>query len=136
MRHGRRTRASSGALEMRDPGQRRLVSGQRALVIGGSVGGLFAAHLLRSVGCDAVVFERNPDDLISRGAGIAAHPQLIDIMARLGVAFDGTMGVKVGTVVVFDRGGRAIAERRTDRIMSSWGRIYHALQCRMLPAAH
>ena len=109
------------------------MSRQRAIVIGGSVGGLFAAHLLRSVGWDAAVFERNPDDLISRGAGIATHPELIDIMTRLGVAFDDTMGVKVDTVVVLDRRGRAVAERRTDRIMSSWGRIYHALKGRLPP---
>ena len=34
---------------------------QRALIIGGSVGGLFAANLLRSTGWDAAVFERNPE---------------------------------------------------------------------------
>lgn len=113
-----------------------LVSRQRAIVIGGSVGGLFAAHLLRSVGWDAVVFERSPDDLVSRGAGIATHPQLIDIMARIGVAFDGTMGVKVDTVVVFDRGGRVVAERRTDRIMSAWASIYNALKGRLPPDAY
>jgi 2-polyprenyl-6-methoxyphenol hydroxylase-like FAD-dependent oxidoreductase len=37
-------------------------SQRRALVIGGSVGGLFAAHLLRSIGWDVVVFERSEDD--------------------------------------------------------------------------
>jgi 2-polyprenyl-6-methoxyphenol hydroxylase-like FAD-dependent oxidoreductase len=37
------------------------MSGQpRALVIGGSVGGLFAAHMLRSIGWDVVVFESDP----------------------------------------------------------------------------
>ena len=39
----------------------------RALVIGGSLGGLFAALLLRSVGWDTVVFERNAEELASRG---------------------------------------------------------------------
>ena len=49
------------------------MSGQpRALVIGGSVGGLFAAHMLRSIGWDVVVFERSGDDLARRGAGIGA----------------------------------------------------------------
>src|SRR5215510_1165736 len=90
----------------------RLVSGQRALVIGGSVGGLFAAHLLRSVGCDAVVFERNPDDLISRGAGIATHPQLIDIMARLGVAQD-----RDGVTAFFADG----SEERADLLVGADG---------------
>ena len=57
---------------------------QRALIIGGSVGGLFAANLLRSVGWDAVVFERNPEELAGRGAGISTHPQLHNVMRRLG----------------------------------------------------
>ena len=39
---------------------------RRALVIGGSLGGLIAAHLLRSTGWDAVVFERNEEELASR----------------------------------------------------------------------
>ena len=34
------------------------MSKPRALIIGGSVGGLFAANMLRSVGWDAQVFER------------------------------------------------------------------------------
>ncbi len=46
------------------------MSARRALVIGGSLGGLLAAHLLRSSGWDVTVFERNPDDLTGRGAGI------------------------------------------------------------------
>ena len=61
---------------------------QRALIIGGSVGGLFAANLLRSVGWDAVVFERNSEELTGRGAGISTHPQLHDVMRRLGIPFD------------------------------------------------
>lgn len=43
-----------------------------ALVIGGSLGGLFAANLLRSIGWTAQVFERVGDDLASRGAGIGS----------------------------------------------------------------
>ena len=38
--------------------------------------GLFAANMLRSIGWDATVFERNPDELTGRGAGISTHPQL------------------------------------------------------------
>ena len=46
------------------------MSGQkRALVIGGSVGGLFAAHMLRSIGWDVVVFERSKDDSGAAGRG-------------------------------------------------------------------
>jgi 2-polyprenyl-6-methoxyphenol hydroxylase-like FAD-dependent oxidoreductase len=48
----------------------------RALIIGGSVGGLFAANCLRKIGWDVTVFERNPDELAGRGAGISTHSQL------------------------------------------------------------
>ncbi|HKN41910.1 MAG TPA: NAD(P)-binding protein, partial [Sphingomicrobium sp.] len=50
---------------------------RRALVIGGSLGGLLAANLLRHAGWDVTVFERNAEDLTGRGAGISTHPQLI-----------------------------------------------------------
>ena len=46
---------------------------QRALIVGGSVGGLFAAHLLDAIDWDVDVFERVGDDLSSRGAGIGTH---------------------------------------------------------------
>ena len=110
------------------------MSTRRAIVIGGSVGGLFAAHLLRRVGWDAVVYERNAEGLVSRGAGIATHPQLHEIMQRLGIAFDDSMGVRITTLVILDRTGRTIVERPTDRIMSAWARIYASLKA-ALPAA-
>ena len=50
---------------------------QRALIIGGSLGGLFAANLLRSIGWHVEVFERVADDLATRGAGIGTHDELI-----------------------------------------------------------
>jgi 2-polyprenyl-6-methoxyphenol hydroxylase-like FAD-dependent oxidoreductase len=98
------------------------------LVIGGSLGGLLAAHLLRSAGWDATVFERNPEDLTGRGAGISTHPELIDILQRLGIAFDDSMGVSVDTVVCLDRAGSIYLEAATARTMSSWGRLYRALR--------
>jgi 2-polyprenyl-6-methoxyphenol hydroxylase-like FAD-dependent oxidoreductase len=64
----------------------------RSLVIGGSVGGLFAAHLLRSIGWDVVVFERSGDDLARRGAGIGASDALFAVMRRIGVPFDASNG--------------------------------------------
>jgi 2-polyprenyl-6-methoxyphenol hydroxylase-like FAD-dependent oxidoreductase len=101
---------------------------RRALIIGGSLGGLLAAHLLRSAGLDAVVFERNPEDLTGRGAGISTHPQLIDILRRVGIAFDESMGIKVDTVICLDRSGRTYLETPTARTMSSWGRLYRSLR--------
>ena len=72
---------------------------RRALVIGGSLGGLLAANLLRHAGWDVTVFERNAEDLTGRGAGISTHPQLIDILHRVGIDFDESMGIRVDTVI-------------------------------------
>jgi 2-polyprenyl-6-methoxyphenol hydroxylase-like FAD-dependent oxidoreductase len=107
---------------------------RRALIIGGSLGGLIAAHLLRSVGWDAVVFERNAEDLLSRGAGIGTHSHLIDILRRVGIAFDDSMGVKVSKVLCLDRAGVLALEKDTVRMMSGWARLYRSLR-EPLPAA-
>src|SRR3954470_17137590 len=100
----------------------------RALIIGGSVGGLFAANMLRSIGWDATVFERNPEELAGRGAGISTHPQLHAVTKRLGIPFDDSMGIAVDSVVFLDRDGRAYDRRDTVRLMSSWGRVFRSLR--------
>src|SRR6516164_1277011 len=70
------------------------MSTRRALVVGGSLGGLIAAHMLRGAGWDVTVFERNAEELASRGVGLGTHPQLIAILKRAGIDFDESMGIK------------------------------------------
>jgi len=101
---------------------------QRALIIGGSVGGLFAANMLRSIGWDTTVFERNAEELAGRGAGISTHPQLHAVTKRLGILFDDSMGIAVNSVVFLDHDGRAYDQRDTVRLMSSWGRVFRSLR--------
>ncbi len=100
---------------------------RRALVIGGSLGGLIAAHLLRSTGWDAVVFERNEEELASRGVGLGTHPQLIGILNRAGIDFDESMGLTPSKAVLLDRNGDIVIERPTARTLSGWSRLYRAL---------
>lgn len=101
---------------------------RRALIIGGSVGGLFAAHLLRSIGWEVLVFERNADDLSSRGAGIGTQDALLATMDRLGMPVDATMAVEVLSCVCLDRGGRIVQEMKLRRMMSAWARFYRPLR--------
>jgi hypothetical protein len=49
---------------------------KRAVVIGGSIGGLFAGLFLRKVGWEVSIHERAGEELGSRGAGIATHDEL------------------------------------------------------------
>jgi 2-polyprenyl-6-methoxyphenol hydroxylase-like FAD-dependent oxidoreductase len=48
---------------------------KQAVVIGGSLAGLFAGLLLRSIRRDVDIYERSPRDLDSRGGGIVLHPR-------------------------------------------------------------
>src|SRR3954471_10817493 len=99
----------------------------RALIIGGSVGGLFAANMLRSIGWDATVFERNAEEVAGRGAGIRTHPQLPPVPKRPGIPFGGSMGIAVDSVGFLSHDGQAYDRRDTVRLMSSWGRVFRSL---------
>ena len=63
----------------------------RALVIGGSVGGLFAACLLREIGWDVAVFEKSAGDLSGRGAGLGLSSELFAVMRRAGAEMNPTI---------------------------------------------
>jgi 2-polyprenyl-6-methoxyphenol hydroxylase-like FAD-dependent oxidoreductase len=99
----------------------------RTLVIGGSLGGLIMAHLLRGADWDATVFERNDEELASRGVGLGTHPQLIAILKRAGVDFDESMGITPPRAVCLDRSGEIVIEQPTARTLSGWSRLYRAL---------
>jgi 2-polyprenyl-6-methoxyphenol hydroxylase-like FAD-dependent oxidoreductase len=107
---------------------------RRALVIGGSIGGLFAANWLRAIGWSVTVFERVGDDLASRGAGIGTHEELRAVIRRLGLTVDETIGVWVHTRICLDHSGRVTHELATSQLQSSWARVYRLLKD-ALPAA-
>jgi 2-polyprenyl-6-methoxyphenol hydroxylase-like FAD-dependent oxidoreductase len=100
---------------------------RRALIVGGSLGGLIAAHMLRNSGWDVTVFERNSEELASRGVGLGTHPQLIAILKRAGIDFDESMGIKPPRAVCLDRHGKILIEQPTARTLSGWSRLYRAL---------
>jgi 2-polyprenyl-6-methoxyphenol hydroxylase-like FAD-dependent oxidoreductase len=108
---------------------------RRALVIGGSIGGLFAANALRRIGWEVTVFERAGEGLSGRGAGIGTHGELIAAMRRLGLPVDETIGVRVPTRICLDRSGRVIHRISAPHLQSSWARVYRLL-LDALPAAN
>ena len=107
---------------------------RRALVIGGSIAGLFAANALRRIGWDVTVFERVGEPLAGRGAGIGTHSELIAALRRLGLPVDDTIGVRVLTRLCLDRSGRLTHRLSVPQLQSSWGRI-HSLLKDALPAS-
>ncbi|BCF95318.1 FAD binding domain-containing protein [Paraburkholderia largidicola] len=107
----------------------------KAVVVGGSLGGLFAANLLVRNGWDVEVFERVPDELAGRGAGIVTHPELFEAMAAAGIAFDASIGVKVESRVTFAQDGGVLSERELPQTLTAWGKMYHVLRA-ALPEVH
>jgi 2-polyprenyl-6-methoxyphenol hydroxylase-like FAD-dependent oxidoreductase len=106
----------------------------RALIIGGSLGGLFAGLLLRQAGFNVTVFERSSGDLASRGAGVGTHAEQFEVMRRLGIVVDESIGVLTTARICLDRGGAVIARLPFEKILSSWALFYRALR-RQLPDA-
>jgi 2-polyprenyl-6-methoxyphenol hydroxylase-like FAD-dependent oxidoreductase len=100
-------------------------------VIGGSLGGLFAANLLHDLGWTVDVFERVPDDLASRGAGIGTHGALVSVLAGLGIAMDERLGFTVGDRVCVDHAGRERYRIPWRHTMSGWANVYRPLKDRL-----
>src|SRR5271154_554571 len=99
----------------------------RALVIGGSVGGLMAASLLRRIGWDVSVFEKTPGDLAGRGAGLGLTSELFDVMRRVGVHLHPSTGVAISSLQWLDRAGAAVSRIPRPWITGAWSRIYRPL---------
>lgn len=103
----------------------------KAAIIGGSIGGLFAAAALRTIGWEVTVHERVDVPLSGRGAGIVTHPQLITVLKAVGADIS-DLGVQVHERVVFDRQGRRVATLHYPQIVTSWDRMYQTLR-RLIP---
>ncbi|WP_175797640.1 FAD binding domain-containing protein [Burkholderia ambifaria] len=109
------------------------VSRPRALVIGGSVGGLFTATTLRAAGWRVSVFEQSPSELDSRGGGIVLQPPIIRAFAFGGVPMPGDTGVDSTNRIYLDEGDRIVQQMRMPQTQTAWNVIYTALK-RALPA--
>ena len=105
----------------------------RALIVGGSLGGMFAAHLLRAAGWRVDVFERSTEDLAGRGAGPGSHEALRSIMARIGIDTSAPQGVAIPRYVWLDKDGGIVADEPRPRMMTAWSRLYRPLKD-LLPA--
>ena len=102
--------------------------GPRALVIGGSLGGLLSANLLLRAGWDVEVFEQSSEELTGRGAGIISHPELFQALQRIGIPLDDSYGVDVPVRATHDRSGATIATLAVRQIFTTWGRLHQLLR--------
>jgi 2,6-dihydroxypyridine 3-monooxygenase len=122
-----RARVGQWAQRHRADAHGRLPGVRRVAVVGGSIGGLTAALVLRSIGCEVDVYERASAPLDGRGAGIVLHPET----ARWPTGPGGIPLERMSTPCRFlrylARDGSVAYERPSDLRFTSWNTLYRAL---------
>jgi 2-polyprenyl-6-methoxyphenol hydroxylase-like FAD-dependent oxidoreductase len=115
----------------------------KALVVGGSLGGLFVANLLHRAGWDVRVCERAGEALSGRGAGLVSHPALFAALAAAGVNVDprephpaSDLGVYVPDRRVFSSDGLVVARNDYPQVLASWSRLYEVLRAALPPRCY
>jgi 2,6-dihydroxypyridine 3-monooxygenase len=99
----------------------------RVAVVGGSIGGLTAACVLRDAGCDVDVFERSGSALTARGAGIAALEHTLRYpVERAKVPLEQFCST-TGWIRFLDADGGVRHEQRHHYVFSSWNAVFSTL---------
>ncbi len=99
----------------------------RVAVMGGSVGGLTAALVLRDAGCDVRVYERSSAALQARGAGIAALEATLRYLTERGGRPVAQVCSSTGWIRFLRADGSTEHEQRHRYLFSSWNTIYRSL---------
>jgi 2-polyprenyl-6-methoxyphenol hydroxylase-like FAD-dependent oxidoreductase len=107
----------------------------RVAIIGGSLGGLFAANLLHRAGWEVDVYERVSEELAERGAGVVTHAELFDILALIGID-DDRIGVRVDARLTLARDGSVVGEHAHPQVLTAWGRLYALLRAALPDACY
>ena len=100
----------------------------RAAVVGGSIAGLMSGLLLCRAGWRVDIYERAPEPLNGRGAGIVTHEELFEVLRLAGISIDENLGVQVRLRRMFDGKGKLILETHRDQLVTSWDRLFELMR--------
>lgn len=102
-------------------------SGHRAIVIGGSIGGLTTALLLRRLGFDVAIFERTPNNLDGRGGGIVLQPDTLRWFVECSDQHPETVSTSTHFVQYLGDDNAVVHREAAPWSYTSWGTFYRAL---------
>jgi 2-polyprenyl-6-methoxyphenol hydroxylase-like FAD-dependent oxidoreductase len=97
-------------------------------IVGGSLGGLFAAALLRRDGHDVRIYERSEGGLAGRGAGLVGQREIFAILRAVGCEHVAHVGVVANERIFFDRSGEISERHRTPQMQISWDHLYRSFR--------
>lgn len=107
----------------------------KALVIGGSLGGLFAATALRAIGWHVDIFERSPAAMDSRGGGIVLQADVLQHFRYAGIKPANALGVRSHDRLYLNRAGTVVHKEPMPQTQTSWNTLYNSLFS-VFPAEH
>src|ERR1700720_3246167 len=97
-------------------------------IVGGSLGGLFAAALLRMDGHQVRIYERSVTGLAGRGAGLVGQRDIFAILRAVGCEHVAHVGVVALERITFDRDGGVAHRQATPQMQISWDHLYRAFR--------
>jgi 2-polyprenyl-6-methoxyphenol hydroxylase-like FAD-dependent oxidoreductase len=100
----------------------------RALIIGGSLGGLATAVALRAIGWRVDVFERSPHALDSRGGGLVLQPDVLELFEFAGLAQHAPLAVPSADRIFLDRKGDVVQRGYQPQSQTSWNMLYSTMR--------
>lgn len=106
---------------------------KRAIIIGGSLAGLFAGTLLRSIGWQVDIYERSTHALDSRGGGVVLQADVLVAFRQAGIATD-NLGVDATERYYLQTDG-SIEKVPMRQTLTSWNILYRSMR-RHFPDAH
>ncbi|MDB5559003.1 MAG: 2-polyprenyl-6-methoxyphenol hydroxylase-like oxidoreductase [Enterovirga sp.] len=101
---------------------------RRALVIGGSLSGLFVGTRLLRDGWDVRIFERSSVELSGRGAGIVTQRQVPATLRALGLSVPAELGVDISRRQILSRDGQVTATAEKPLRATSWMLLFAILR--------
>ncbi len=100
---------------------------KRIGVVGGSLGGLTTACLLRDAGHDVTVFERSSRELEQRGAGIGFLRATYRYLAEQAGLDVSTISIETDNIRYLNRDGSTAHNSQHSYLFSSWNTVYRKL---------
>src|SRR5580658_4935573 len=97
-------------------------------IVGGSLGGLYAAFALRCVGCEVNIFERTEGLMEDRGAGLVVHEEMLAYLEQHGIAVTEEVSVPIRQRRYINQEGGTISLSWAQQRMTSWGVLYRQLR--------
>lgn len=100
----------------------------KILIIGGSVGGLFAGIALLEKGFDVEIYERAIGNMESRGAGLGLQDDMFDYLVNRGIIDAGAYGVIAESRQSLGSSGQVVSSSYQNLPSTSWDYLWRQLK--------